>query len=221
MDEETKKIIKERFDALPKNIQDTILSTNYQEALIEFGKKYQLNVEQLGILERETTLVMMGLTSLKDFEVELTRELNIDKVKGNQIVNDINEKVFLKVRESLKTINTPNEENSPTPVGMTTPQNNGSQILNSAGIKIIPNTPATPSMQMQAEKLELPTESREDMLKKIEKPEMIHPILEQKLSGSVQTGVAQTEHTLNNLTPNSNVSPAMPKKVDPYREIPE
>lgn len=112
MDEETTKMIKERFDALPKMIQDIILSTNYEETLIEIGKQYQLNVEQLGTLEQETTLTMMGLTPIKDFEGELTRELNVDKMKGNQIVKDINEKIFLSIMALLKLMNTPPGEES-------------------------------------------------------------------------------------------------------------
>ena len=73
-------------------------------------------------------------------------------------------------------------------------------------------------------------ENREDMLKKIEKPEEVHPILAQKLSGVLQTPVVKTEHTLENITkagaptgagiPTENVEIEKPK-IDPYREIPE
>src|SRR3990167_11362864 len=99
MDENIKKIIKEKFDALPEGIQEIILSSNYEETLLIVGKQYQLNIEQLDILQRETTLVMMGLTPTKDFATELARELKIDAVKASQIVKDLNEKIFLKIRE--------------------------------------------------------------------------------------------------------------------------
>ena len=214
MDENTKKIIKERFDSLPKSIQEIILSTNYQDTLIEIGKQHQINVEQLGILERETTLVMMGLTPTKDFEKELTRELNIDNIKGSQITEDINSKIFLKIRELLKIMNTEPEEVSFTE--KTPAKTNDSQILNSAGIEIVPTTPPA-----GLEKLEIPApaEKREEILKKIEKPEAVHPILVQKLSSPMQTPMVKTEHTLNNLTPSN--TPKIAPKIDPYREIPE
>ncbi len=222
MDDNIIKVIKEKFDALPKSIQEIIISTHYQDTLIEIGKQYRLNVEQMGILERETTLVMMGLTPTKDFEKELTRELKVDNVKGFQVTKDINEKIFLKIRELLKLMNTPaGEKPVLDEIEETEEINNGDEnndILKSAGIEIIP------------EKLELETastyrdegnliENREDLLKKIEKPETIDPILTEKLSGSVKIGMVKTEHSLSNITPSS--TPTSGPKIDPYREIPE
>lgn len=193
MDDKTTRIIKEKFDALPESIQEVILSTNYEESLIEIGKKYNLNVGQLGILERETTLVMMGLTPTKDFEVELTRELNVDKMRGSQIVKDINEKVFLKIRDLLKLMNTPQGEE---PSLEKTEAEKEHEILKSAGIEIIP------------EKLELDSP---------------HPVLTQKLSGFVKNEVVQTDHSMENITKETKTSGnrADVPKIDPYREIPE
>lgn len=216
-DDTTKKIIKEKFEALPQSIQEIILSTHYEETLIEVGKQYQLNVEQMGILERETTLVMMGLTPTKDFETELTRELHIDKTKGAQIVKDINEKIFLKIRELLKLMNTPTgEEPSVEETQKTKSDSDDTQILNSAGIEIIPG------------KLELtgPIESRENILNKIENPETVHPILTQKLSASIQIPTVKTEHSLENITKTAGTAmpqapKVYPKNSDPYRLPPE
>lgn len=86
--------------------------------------------------------------------------------------------------------------------------------------------------------MEAPIESREEMLKHLETPELAspakNPIVSQKLSAPVQSTPVKTEHTLENLSPASSpvgapeqkstppVPPA-PKKyeVDPYREKPE
>lgn len=221
MDEKTAQMIKERFDALPKMIQEVILSTNYEETLLEIGKKYNLNVEQLGILERETTLVMMGLTPTKDFETELTRELNVDKIKGFQIVKDINEKVFLKIRELLKLMNTPAGEE---PSLEQTEAEKEHDIFKSAGIEIVP------------EKLEINSPLEEYSTHKVEgggesipakatpQEGNVHPILTQKLSGFVKNNVVETDHSLENITKETktdSVKADVPKKVDPYREIPE
>jgi hypothetical protein len=211
MDENTTKIIKEKFDALPESVQEVILSSDYQDTLIKIGQQYNLNVEQIGILERETTLTMMGLTSMNNFEIELTRELNIDKEKGAQIVKEIDEKVFLKIRDLLKLMNTPagedpkiEEETTETPVknvstqtmAQETAQNNaGTQMFKEHGIEIIP------------EKLEL------------QNMKQAPSILNQKLSNTVMTPSAKTEHSLNNIT-QANAQDNKPK-VDPYREIPE
>jgi hypothetical protein len=215
MNEETKKIIKEKFDSLPESIQELILSSNYQDTLIEIGKKYQLNVEQLGLLEQETTLVMMGLTPTKDFEVELTRELNIDKIKGNQIVTEINEKIFLTIRDLLKLMYTPEgeepsvEETSEEKEPKTSPDKGRQEGFN--------------------------LESRDELLEKIENPEKTPPIrndegsqgppvsngtgsiLSQKLSGAFSIPKVETDHSLNNMTKGSGEEKTTLPKIDPYR----
>lgn len=234
MDEKTIKIIKEKFDSLPKNIQDVIMSTNYQDAMIEIGKRYNLNVEQMGTMEMETTMVMMGLTPTQNFESELMRELHVDATKGNQVVTDINTQVFAKIRESLKAMSAPKEKN-PEPEET---ENRDAQILNSAGIKMV--EPSLPTRTMDIRKEEL-VENREDMLKRIEKAEpktlvatnvpvppprdaiKTSSILVQKLSGSVQIPMVKTEHSLENITkvPSTPSVVAKIPNIDPYREIPE
>lgn len=219
MDEDTTKIIKEKFDALPKEIQEVILSSNYEETLLEIGKQYNLNVEQLGILEREATLVMMGLTPTKNFEAELTHELNLDKTKGAQIVKDINEKIFLKIRSLLKLMNTPIgeepslEEMEENQIPVSTEEGkkpastesslggDDTKILNSAGIQIIPASPAGgPADNEKEEKF------KKDM----------DAILTKKLSTSVQNPMVRTEHTLDNITKSpSATASAMPKPAIP------
>ena len=114
MDEKVQNIIVERFTSLPGRIQEVILSDFYQETLEEVGKQYQLNLEQLGILERETTLVMMGLTPVIEFEAELTRELNVNKQKVSQIIETVNEKIFSGVRDLLEIMSPSINEDSGT-----------------------------------------------------------------------------------------------------------
>ena len=194
MDENnTLKLIKERFDALPESIKEIIMSSNYQNDLIEISKKYNLNVEQMGILERETTMVMMGLTNPNNFEAELTRELHVDTTKGSQIVKDINEKIFLKIRELLKLMNTPvGEEPS----------------LEEE--KIEPNL-ATPNQG------KLGTGQVPDLTK----PELPSPapsMLEKKLTGSFQIPSTKTEYSVPNVTKDEEKPVPQKPATDPYRE---
>jgi len=225
MDEKTTKLIRERFDSLPKMVQEVILSSDYENSLIEIGKQFQLNVEQLGALEQETTMTMMGLIPLADFETELTREVNVDKEKGSRISKEVNEKVFLKIRELLKLMNTgeldeplaeENAEETQIKINridsmMPKPKNSivtdteeekqkNEQVLKEHGIEILP------------EKLELTGVPV--------KPS----ILAQKISMPVQTPIVKTEHSLQNLSSINKDSPIIIDKkpsIDPYREIPE
>lgn len=207
MDEETKKVIKERYEALPESIQEFIISDYYQEALMELGQKHQLNIEQLGIIEREVTMVLMGLINSKDFERELTRELRVDREKGKDIAQDVSDKVFLKVRELLKLMNTPAGEN---PVVEET-----ADPLKSAGIEI---TPSRPKVEFQTPNVK---NDREEVLKKVENPELLKPerelpagpsIHEQKLAGSFVIPKKETSYE------EKKPAPKPASGSDPYRE---
>lgn len=234
MDDNTTKIIKEKFDSLPESIQEAIMSSNYQDALIEVGKKHQLNVEQLGILERETTLVMMGLTPTKNFEAELTRELHVDEIKGRQMVKDINEKVFLHIRDLLKIMNTPAGEepsveeeperkekfatNNPT----TQIDNDEAEVLDKAGIKIIDpeiNSNITKSAPEKASPQATPQPKPNlNTLELSAGHDTVNPILTQKLSAPFKTPSTKTEHTVGNV---SKPPSSYPPKGDPYRLSPD
>lgn len=208
MDEDALKKIKERFDLLPESIKEIIMSSNYQDDLIEISKKYGLNVEQMGILELETTMVMMGVTPTKDFQSELTRQLNVDMVVGAQIVADINVKIFLKIRELLKLMNTPLGEEPRVEEGS---ENPSEKILSAAGI---PYRPPAGGATGQVKILE----------PDLTKPELPAGVgmLAQKLSGSFQIPSVKTEYTIPGVSKGKTENP-VPKKpaVDPYRESTE
>ncbi|MDO8658983.1 MAG: hypothetical protein Q7K54_00105 [Candidatus Parcubacteria bacterium] len=232
MDEKTTKLIKERFDALPDSIKEVILSSHYEESLIEIGKQYNLNVEQLGIVERETTLTMMGLTPTKDFEGELARELSIDRTKVSQVVKDINEKIFLKIRELLKLMNTPAgeepsvEENSPlespknVPVFSQRPpatsfEPEGSQNLNGPKEEIKVNAEILKSAGIEIIE-QAPTTSTTfpatiappvtPPITPLATPPVSGSILEQKMVKPFQIPMVTTEHSLENISKTNAVS---------------
>lgn len=267
MDENTQKIIKEKFDALPKSIQEIILSSNYQDTLVEIGKENQLNINQMGTLELETTLVMMGLTPTKDFETELTRELEVPAIKSSQMVKEINEKIFLKIRDLLKLMNTPQGEEpsvdegpelhgletipfkvfapvdrnnivtipQPTPTKQNFPTGENlrdASVLKNAGIEIV--TPETIRAPLPSD---AQGETRTEMLKDVEQPELIGKAPEKtiasvlsatpasKLSDTFKMPTVTTEYSLGNMSKDStkiplSVNPTIPK-VDPYRLSPD
>ncbi|OGI95518.1 hypothetical protein A2917_03110 [Candidatus Nomurabacteria bacterium RIFCSPLOWO2_01_FULL_42_17] len=224
------------FEKFPKGIEDIVKKSNYQAILYDIAKGYNLTVAQMDILEKAITDLIIGKTHPDEFENYLKSDLKVPSETVGKLVKDINEKIFLKIRELLKLMNTP-RGNSPleeypsggggqtypphSDFGRSTPQegNSDTKVLNTAGIEIIPQR----LQQLELEAGKIP-ENREDILNKIEKPEAVHPILVEKLSGSVQTGVTKTEHSLENLTrPANEASLPIPQKpkVDPYREIPE
>ncbi|MBP9715004.1 MAG: hypothetical protein KBD52_00740 [Candidatus Pacebacteria bacterium] len=210
MDDQTIKVLKERFEALPKSIQDMIMSTNYEETLLKIGQNNKLNVAQLAVLEKETTMVMMGLTDPEDFEEDLTRELGVSKELGFVIVAEINEEIFKDIRSLLK-IMTTGEDAQPAVEKKEVVINKDEEVLKSAGIEITSNQ----------ENKQIPTASSPV----IEKPKNTMPsIMAQKLGGSFKLPATDTKHEETN-TPKVNPIGTVAKntipKVDPYREVPE
>ena len=223
-----------RFKKLPKEIENIIKESNYQETLYNIAKEHNLTVLQMGSLETTVIDLIVGAIHPEEFENYLEKNLELPLETVRKIANDVNEKIFLKIRELLKLMNTPEGEIPSVEKTTEETQNNETQVLNSAGVEIVPE-------KLELGTAEKPTENREDILEKIEKPETInkmtnyelqidnkeetHPILAQKLSGSLQTGVVKTEHTLQNLSSNDkeNLTTTTSKKpkIDPYREVPE
>ncbi len=221
---------------LPLETVNAIDAVDWKAAILELRAKKGYNFEQLGDLETETELLLAGLVSPEDYPKELERRMRISKANANELVNEMNEAVFKKIREELvknterkkifqKSIPPhPKPPVSPLSGGINAPplirgelegleKRNDTAVLNKAGIEIFDKSAP----------IEIPAPTtlpnREEMMKKIERPEEIHPILTQKLSASFQTPTTKTDHSLNNLTPNNNPS-AVPK-FDPYRETPE
>ncbi|MFA6258758.1 MAG: hypothetical protein WCX79_03605, partial [Candidatus Paceibacterota bacterium] len=184
MDENTKKIIKEKFESLPDDIQKIILSTDYENTLVEIGKNYKLTIDQMGILERETTLVMMGLVPTDDFKNELAGELKIDATTISLIVKDINQKIFLKIRELLKQMSIQDEkpllkktEESKFPIENT--KNNAENIkVREASFS------ALPQKKMSEDETDFATQTPEEVLKNLEnKKELSSAISDKEIIG--------------------------------------
>lgn len=211
---------------LPLETINAINAVDWKASLLELRTKKGYTFEQLGDLELETELLLSGLVGPAEYPKELEKRMGISKGAVNELLNEMNEGVFKKIREEL----IKNSERKRMFAEGKKDYRDDANVLDDAGIKVVEPTLPTRTIDMRTEK---PTESREDILKKIEKPELIlrpeeisaHPILAQKLSGSFQTGVVKTEHTLENITKKVPQSPISSKPkipyTDPYREVPE
>jgi hypothetical protein len=183
-------------------------------------EKYGYSFEQLGDLETETELVLCGLLSPQDYLREVGSRLKLQSSKAKELVNDMNELVFKKIREELIKTTERKQKFTKKTQEEKDVLTKDLHILREAGIEIAPEENKFPV----PEKLEIGGKVLE-----IKEPEAktpaTHPILAQKLSGFSQSEVVKTEHTLENITKtNTPVQPTIKSKIpsiDPYREIPE
>lgn len=101
---ETKNELASRFQLLPEDIKAAIMDTGYQEKLFNLAKAEKLTYEELGVLETETTMVLLGMTKPADYRDELQMELKKNDTQVDSIVKAVNEQVFAPIRASLERV---------------------------------------------------------------------------------------------------------------------
>lgn len=106
----TSQQLKEIYMKLPDDLKEAIFSSDSSEAIQNIGKKYNLAVDKIGELADETGLVMLGLTSSRDYVANLSIRLNVPHESALKIANEVSNLVFSKVRESLKKVHHEEEE---------------------------------------------------------------------------------------------------------------
>lgn len=224
--EDTKNLLQVKIEKakalLSEDTLEAINAVDWKAVILGIRETKGYSFEQLGDLETETELLLCGLVSPENYSKEIETRMHLSRMEANELVKEMNIKVFTKIKENLikildrkKVINAvvaPEKISTPDvsvkPISHDTEEDKkvNKQVLNNAGIEILP------------EKLEL------------KKGGEMPPILTQKLSSSVQASVVATDHSLNNLTKTSEtLVPETPKtaptsyppKGDPYRLSPD
>lgn len=112
MDENLKKEIVARFDALPKDIQNVILSSDFPEKIKKVREKFGLSEEGEADLSNESTFVMIGLEHPNDFIENVRKALSLPPEKAKAVALEVNETIFKQIRESLMKIH---QDDTPAP----------------------------------------------------------------------------------------------------------
>ncbi len=90
-----------RYALLPEEIQKAIMSTDYQQKLFNLAKTHKLTYEELGTLELETTMVLLGMTRPEEYRDELQLELKKNDLEIDALVKDVGDQVFSPIRGAL------------------------------------------------------------------------------------------------------------------------
>jgi hypothetical protein len=116
--------IKQRLAELPPNVLAAVQSADLGDKVRAIGQKQGLHIDQLGELEDETLMVMLGFSAPEDFGGRLSSALKVSREQGDALAQAINNDIFLPIREYLK-------KPSPKPVGSTpqpTPATNQTKV---------------------------------------------------------------------------------------------
>ncbi|OGI76083.1 hypothetical protein A3C67_01855 [Candidatus Nomurabacteria bacterium RIFCSPHIGHO2_02_FULL_42_19] len=213
--------LKIKIDAARRNLSEetkvAIEAVPWKIAILGMRESKGYSFEQLGDLETETELLLCGLLNPEDYPKELENRMRIPGPRVDELVNEMNQLVFSKMREELiknterkkifETKTAPSvskiEQEMSSPV--TGINKDEIKVLDNAGIKII--------------------SAGEPDLTALELNSGTTPaILTQKFTGSFQIPTVKTEHVdSNNL--NKVAAPkapaSYPPKGDPYRLPPE
>lgn len=104
-DQNTKDIdILERVSELPDDLRKAIFAPSTTEAIQEVGRGHNLMIDKIGELAQETGRVMLGITPPSEYVKNLASRLGVAPEKARAIAEEINQKVFQPVRESLKKV---------------------------------------------------------------------------------------------------------------------
>ena len=88
--------------SLPPPIRRVFQGDTIPKISRELYAKYQLHVDQGAILEREIIQLLLGVKDPTEFVETLENEAHLPKEKVVAIANDVNDRVFVPLREELR-----------------------------------------------------------------------------------------------------------------------
>src|SRR3989344_953416 len=89
------------YSKLPPNAQALFSSMQWLETLKTISQKYGLNEKQIETLGTETTLVLLGIIHLVEYEEALTNELGLPRNSTDKMVQEIQESIIKEIRPEL------------------------------------------------------------------------------------------------------------------------
>lgn len=227
--------IDEAKEKLSEETKNAISAVNWRATILSMRERRGYSFSQLEDLEIETELVLYGLITPDEYQKKLEDTMKITKEESTELVNQLNDLIFQKIRSELVKISeskkisvTSETEKEPEiKLKIESPEERKekeTEVLIQSGINPVLE-------EKKDETLEINTEKREEMLAGVEKPETITQpatpkisFMAQKLGGTFQIPSTETKHE------NIDAKPATtkidipkhtivgPGKVDPYRE---
>ena len=94
-----------KFFQFPQNLREAITSTETAAQIKKTAEKNNLNKDQLWNFSYVVGMVLLGETNITEFVKEIQEKCGMEEEPARQVARDINQVVFLPVKEELKKIN--------------------------------------------------------------------------------------------------------------------
>ncbi|MEA2113344.1 MAG: hypothetical protein U9P63_01645, partial [Patescibacteria group bacterium] len=93
-----------KFFQLPQTLRQTIPAVKTNDRIRKVAEKNNLNQEQLWNFSYIVGMVLLGETNITEFVKEIQEKCKMEEESARQVARDINQAVFLPVKEELKKI---------------------------------------------------------------------------------------------------------------------
>ena len=93
--------ISEYFAKLPKDAQDIFSSMKWVDSVSDVATKYNLTDKQKEDLATETSLALLGIIHLDQYEDSMINEIDIKKETADMIIAELDKSIFSPIRSSL------------------------------------------------------------------------------------------------------------------------
>jgi len=210
MDQDIENIIKERYQALQPDVKRAIKNLPLSEITEDIIKNLDLHIDQAGDLYTETLLILLGAERIEDFEKNIKDALKIDGSAAKAVLQSVNTRVFMVIRESLK-----NEKLTEENPNTNNPDLNRDSILS----EIENPAPTVHPISIADQTVPGPAQSREIM----ETPTVAiaktsnTPTTTKESDGKSTNESATNQFIAGKMTETVNL-PSQKYSVDPYRE---
>ena len=209
---------------LPPETRKAINSVDWKAVILGMRETKGYSLEQLEDLELETELVLCGLSLPENYPKELEEKMKIPRPQVEQLVTEMNNLVFRKIKDELiknnqrkdifvkktEEINQAPINNNPNIIGINEHISSPNVINTKPTNTTIPITtinkvPLPPQRNLEEKKVEVaPLEAvkTETVMKNenLSENPRIDSMLAQKFSGGFQMKAKKTEYSLNNIS---------------------
>lgn len=121
-----------KFFQLSQELQEIIPSIETADKIRAVAKKNGLDKSQLWSFSYIVGMVLLGETSITEFVKEIQKKCELDEKSARQVARDINQLVFLPVKEELKEIHNiaqwPREKESTASITLPEPKIEGNVV---------------------------------------------------------------------------------------------
>ncbi len=93
---------------IPPQIKELIESKDFSDQIVALGENLGLNIDQIGELCAAVNSVLLGITPSRTFSKTIKNKLEINDDLTEKIINELNIKVFSKLKSEMRAIFTDN-----------------------------------------------------------------------------------------------------------------